>query len=503
MHLALRTAALLVALLLPGAGLTPIAPAAPASRGPSAAACDYGVQRTTAYRARGGEKAPVAVTGKRKAKVCEDGTGVLGQEPMLAVNRRGTIFLGMASKEGVLTQAGFLTGTAQSYLLRSRNDGRSWQRIALPRGINTSEGVPYVDPATDRLWVTSTNLGLPCGAPVAWSDDEGVTWRTAKKRPGCQPLSGGDWPKLFTGPYRKTAEVAAGSMPRRAVYLCNYIPSIWVAVTIACWRSDDSGETFGFLGNLPVRSLVCRSGETAGGSFHTIVHGTGQVLRDGTVVVPVDMCGTIIALRSIDNGRSWTSSSAIGKAGSVRNFLDGSAESLAQNVFMNMFFDQTLAQDDRGNLYVGWVRDGVHLAVSRDGGKSWRQLGRVSPPQVKGAVNVSVTARGRGEVALAWWGTEALTDPLLGFGEKYRGWMTHSRNALAKRPVFSSAATSAAKAPPQITNATGCCASLQMFIEYSGVRFTGKRQVRAAFVRFHRKDLPELVYGRMQLPRRG
>lgn len=149
------------------------------------------------------------------------------------------------------------------------------------------------------------------------------------------------------------------------------------------------------------------------------------------------------------------------------------------------------------------MRDGVRLAVSRDGARTWKDLGRVSPPSVKGAFNVSVTARGRGEVALAWWGTGRLTDPVLGYGEKYRGWMTYSGNALARRPRFHGAPTSRSSAPPQITSTLGCCASAQMFIEYSGVTFTGPRDVRAAFVRFPKgAALPKLVLGRMRLPAR-
>ncbi len=460
-------------------------------------ACDRGIHATTSWTPTGEDTAARRVRQARAALVCEDDTGVLGQEPMLAINKRGTLFLGMASKEGVLSQNGFLTGTAQSYLLRSRNDGRSWQRIALPKGINTSEGVPYVDRATDRLWVTSTNLSvLPCGAPVAWSDDEGATWHVTKTRPGCSPLSLGDWPKVFTGPYG--AHRPAGATSPRAAYVCNYIPAIWVALQVGCWRSDDNGRHFAFLGTLPVKSLVCRAGDVNAGSFHTIVHGTGQVLRNGDVVVPVNLCGTMIAVRSTDHGRTWSVSKAIGRAGSVRAFLDGGGESLAQNVFMNMFYDQALAQDARGNLFLGYVRKGVHLAVSRDGGRTWRALGRVSPPSMKGAFNVSVTARGRGEVALAWWGTEKLTDSLLGYGEKYRGWMTYSPDVLARRPAFRSAPTSPASAP-QITNSLGCCASTDMFIEYSGISFTGKRRIRAAFARFHGGTLPTLVLGRMQL----
>ena len=38
-----------------------------------------------------------------------------------------------------------------------------------------------------------------------------------------------------------------------------------------------------------------------------------------------------------------------------------------------------------------------------------------------------------------------------------------------------------------------------MFIEYSGIEFTGPRDVRAAFVRFGKGAIPELVLGRMRL----
>jgi len=474
-----RLVVLVAGLALLVAGAPAAATATPEPAPFNRATCDHGVQRSGPVR------------------VCEDGTGFTGQEPMLVRNSRGTLFMGMAGNEGVITQQGFLTGSAQSYLLRSRDDGRTWKRVALPKGVNLSEGLPYVDEVTDRLWVTSTNLSvLPCGSPVVWSDDEGRTWHESRKRPSCQPLGLGDWPKLFTGPYK-------GDRKGRAVYICNYIPAIWVALQIGCWRSDDHGRTFDFLGPLPVKSLVCRADSVQAQSFHTIVHGTGQVLANGDVVVPVDMCGTIITVRSSDHGESWQVSKAIGKAGSVANFLTGGDGSLAANIFMNMFFDQTLAQDDRGNLYVAWVRDGVRLAVSRNGGRTWKPLGRVSPPSVKGAFNVSVTARGNGEVALAWWGTGRLTDPVLGYGEKYRGWMTWSPDALARKPAFHSAPASRAAAPPQITSTLGCCASAQMFIEYSGITFTGPRDVRAAFVRFPKgAALPKLVLGRMKIRRR-
>ena len=48
---------------------------------------------------------------------------------MLAVNRRGTLFMGMATDKGLYEDPGRLTGTARDRLLRSRDDGRTWDRI--------------------------------------------------------------------------------------------------------------------------------------------------------------------------------------------------------------------------------------------------------------------------------------------------------------------------------------------------------------------------------------
>ena len=61
--------------------------------------------------------------------VCEHTTGAQGMEPMLAVNRRGTLFMGIATDKGLYEQPGRLTGDRRNDLLRSRDDGRTWDRI--------------------------------------------------------------------------------------------------------------------------------------------------------------------------------------------------------------------------------------------------------------------------------------------------------------------------------------------------------------------------------------
>src|SRR3954447_24075511 len=205
--------------------------------------------------------------------VCEHSTGVQGMEPMLAVNRRGTLFMGIATDKGLYEQPGELTGTARNALLRSRDDGRTWHRIPLPGGINASEGFPYVDPVTDRLFVTSfSSDATRCGQPVIHSDDEGETWTAAAAAPGCSPATRGDWPKIFSGPFKGSAP---GRFPT-AVYLCNFIPNVLVAASIGCWRSDDGGDHFAFTGYLPTLNGLCRADDVQGGTGATIVHGSGR-----------------------------------------------------------------------------------------------------------------------------------------------------------------------------------------------------------------------------------
>ena len=222
---------------------------------------------------------------------------------MLAVNRRGTMFMGIATDKGLYEQPGELTGTAENALLRSRNDGRTWRRIPLPGGINASEGFPYVDPGTDRLFVTSLSADVTrCGQPVIYSDDEGEHWTEAAGRPGCSPATLGDWPKIFAGPHRVEPP---GGYPN-AVYVCNFIPNILVAASIGCWRSDDGGDHFEFTSFLPTVNGACKAGDEQGGTGATIVHGSGRVLANGVVVVPLTVCGEPMVVRSRDEGQTWT-----------------------------------------------------------------------------------------------------------------------------------------------------------------------------------------------------
>jgi photosystem II stability/assembly factor-like uncharacterized protein len=91
---------------------------------------------------------------------------------------------GIATDKGLYEDPGRLDGAMHNALLRSRDDGRTWQRIPLSGVIDASEGFPYVDARTGRLFVTSFSSDTTrCGQPVIYSDDEGEHWTAAAERP--------------------------------------------------------------------------------------------------------------------------------------------------------------------------------------------------------------------------------------------------------------------------------------------------------------------------------
>jgi hypothetical protein len=477
------------------AALLAVAPGAVAAPGPDPK-CDFPAQATVAYRPTGDESPARSMPKAAGATVCEHTTGAQGMEPMLAVNRRGTLFMGIATDKGLYEDSGRLNGTAETALLRSRDDGRTWQRIRLPGGIDASEGFPYIDPVTDRLFVTSLSADVTrCGQPVIHSDDEGATWTEAAARPGCSPPTQGDWPKIFSGPFK---DKPPGRYPT-AVYVCNFIPNVLVAASIGCWRSDDGGNHFDFTGFLPTINGLCQAGDVQGGTGATIVHGSGRVLANGDVVVPLTVCGRPAVVLSSDEGKTWRGIATGGRSLGLEDMIalrEGFVLAVTDHVW-----SENLAVDDRDNLYFAYVRDGVHLMVSRDGGRSWRHLGIVTPPGIVHAVVASVTTRGS-EVALTYYATPDKGDAFGAYGMNWRAWMTYSPDALAAQPEFRSAPTSPESAPTMSASMPGCCTTDQTFLEYTGVKFVSPTEVRGAFTRWTGKHLPELMLTKLRLPAR-
>src|SRR4051794_40537698 len=100
------------------AALLAVTPGAVAAPAPDPT-CDFPAQATANYRPTGDESPARPTHGAASAPVCEHTTGAQGMEPMLAVNRRGTLFMGIATDKGLYEQPGRLNGMAENYLLRS------------------------------------------------------------------------------------------------------------------------------------------------------------------------------------------------------------------------------------------------------------------------------------------------------------------------------------------------------------------------------------------------
>ena len=367
-----------------GVVLLAVAPAAVAAPAPDPT-CDFPAQATV----------PAGAT------VCEHTTGAQGMEPMLAVNRRGTLFMGMATDKGLYEDPGEAHRDRPE---RPAAQPRRRPHLAahpLPGGIDASEGFPYIDPVTDRLFVTSVSADATrCGQPVIHSDDEGATWTAAAARPGCSPATARG---LAEDLQRPVQGQGAGPLPDRRLRLQLHPehPRRRVDRLLALRRRR---------GPLRVHRIPADDQRP--------LQGRGRPGRHGGDDRPRQRAGARERRRrrpadrvrlprggaqqrrgeDVDGDRHRGTERRAG--GHPRAGARDSCSAITDHVW-----SENLAIDDHDNLYFAYIRDGVHLMVSRDGGRSWRQLGIVTPPSIVHAIVVSVTARGSGEVALSYYAT--------------------------------------------------------------------------------------------------
>jgi hypothetical protein len=427
--------------------------------------------------------------------LCERATGVSGAESMAVVDNRDTVFLSAVASDA----------EDRTAILRSRDSGRTWSTLRLPKGFATHEAHLTPDPVTGRLFITSLGLGQSsekgpeCGTPLAYSDDEGSTWHMAATRPGCPYTNLGDWPKVFTGPYKGRP---LGSYSR-AVYHCNIGPAVLTNPLVGCWRSDDGGATFAFQSFLPTLPLAGSCGTEPP---FPVLHATGSVDAAGVVRVPLTTCGRIGIMTSEDHAKTWRWTDvghAASNAGTASKVLTEPGTPPVDN-FLNGLISNVLDEDTDGNLYLTWVDRVVQLAVSKDGGKTWK-VRAVSPPSLRAQLP-SLDARRAGEVALSYVAT---ADPGgTDVSHRWKAWMSYSADASASRPVFSSGAIS----PRTVfTDGPGkpCCFGRSdsdgaIFGEYTGVEFAPDGAAWAGFLRFAADgSTAELVSGELRLPSRA
>jgi hypothetical protein len=144
------------------------------------------------------------------------------------------------------------------------------------------------------------------------------------------------------------------------------------------------------LGDLIFMSTSTDGGLTWGPAKNTAdsasgIGGQPLVLPNGTVVVPISTLGAMIAFRSTDGGKSWTSSSFIANQnfrGEDGNLRDG--------------FGMPTAQiDGAGKIYMVWPDCSFHSGCSTDdlvlttstNGTTWTKIARIPIDPIKSTVD--------------------------------------------------------------------------------------------------------------------
>ena len=375
------------------AGLVTPTPAPPAG-----AAGSDGAARVVAHRA-GGRTVPAT----RLPSVVTQEVGHDAAEPTLGVARNGDLFYAAVEQ---ITGANPLPSID---VLRSEDRGATWE-VASPRiagqNVHASTGDPYVyvDRTSQGSRVFTVDLqGYLCSL-LSFSDDGGETWTTNPL--GCgRPY--GDHQTVFAG---RPVEGVTTLYPK-IVYYCYQD-----VVSSACSKSLDGDITFVPAGGPSFPGIDASSGEFCGG-----LHGHGYAGPDGTIYIPKGHCGFPWFALSKDEGSTWTR---------VQVADLGSAD-----------HEASVAADARGNVYYAYIATNKlpYLVVSRDGGETWGKPLMVGRPGVVETSLPSLDIGKSGLVAVAYMGTRDAPNAETGYAAvEWDGYVTTTRNATARNPLFAS-----------------------------------------------------------------
>ncbi|MCW2970867.1 MAG: hypothetical protein JWO23_1994 [Solirubrobacterales bacterium] len=407
---ALSVTAALAAVL--GALLASPAPAPAAAR--ANVGCNSGWP-VVAYRAT--EGATQSQSAPRLPVACATATGYATSETTLALSNGGAIFFSPANSENSLAL--------------STDHGASWSLVA-PLSLqytslwNTVDPQVVLDRRTGRLFWAHTTYTLDLRAPLpdqsaaSWlvptavanahgfqvysTGDEGRSWTTADYR----NENTADWEKLFLGPAPPASTGAAQpSGYPNVIYLCANAPLEVIGVGRACYKSLDGGATFSLTGYV-------QPSPSAPAGCPALAQNTGVVGSDGTLYIPQSCAGGTYLATSANEGASYTWQQVTGAP---------PASSLGATV--------QLALDQGGDLYVLWTAaDALRLAISADGGHSWRAPLTVSAPGLHNITLPALAAGPTGAIGISYY---ASSDPSV---KSLSAYISQTDDALAPNPLF-------------------------------------------------------------------
>jgi BNR repeat-like domain len=333
-------------------------------------------------------------------------------EPTLAITKNGDIFFPSIN----------VYETNHVEVLKSSNGGAKWTEVSPRLGAQNRHAASldpyvYVDEDTGRLF--NIDLTVACSI-LSFSDDEGKSWTTNPLACG-RPVN--DHQTLFGGPPVDSPTVGYENL----VYYC------WNDVaSTSCSKSLDGGLSFHPTGGPVFAGMQPSTGKEV--PFCGGLAGHGVVDQKGVVYLPKESCLQPWLGISRDEGKTWEN---------VRISKKSAGDGI---------LDPSVAVDRAGNVYYAWTGGDRHiyLSVSKNGGKKWSKPVVVDAPKVREANIGTITVGKPGNVAIAYYGSENSPwkdscdgndkcDTYEWTDVTWNGYMTVTKNALAKGPTFFSA----------------------------------------------------------------
>jgi hypothetical protein len=359
-------------------------------------------------------------------------------EPTLGVHPGGEVFV-----------TAFEGADLNWQVIRSDDEGDNWASVGPgPGGGPTRTHVTSLDPYIymdgsadgDSARVYTVDLYVGCSF-LSYSDDKGDSWITNPAACG-QPAN--DHQTLFAGPPVSSSTIGYHNV----VYYC------WNDIArpgAGCSKSLDGGLTFVPVGR-PFEAPDCDQAT-----------GHGYAGPDGTIYVPRANCQPELAI-SRDEGATWdvVQIAEIGASG---------------------YHEAGVVADKKGNVYFLWMAADrlPHLAISRDGGKTWGKPMQVGAPGVNETNLPTIAIGNNGRIAIAYMGTAnspgkpwdfegclpGCDEVPMSYGPvTWNGYIGMTANALAKRPLFYTAAVNDPSNPlVRGTCGPGRCAPVGDFID--------------------------------------
>lgn len=306
-----------------------------------------------------------------------------------------TGFTGAGEPNIGIAKDGTIYSTVTAGVVRSTDNGKSFTKVTPPGHVATLDPFLYVDTSTGRVY--KSDLAGTCQL-LSYSDDRGTTWTS---QPAACNLS--DHQSITAGPPVSSPTVGYPNV----VYNCSQTVGYnGYSFASGCDRSIDGGRTFAPTGSFAFSDPSPYGAGAGSGDSGIPGHCLGDVGAihagsDGTLYVPRGWCGQPWLAISRDEGLTWTRTQ-VAKNG-MNTTVSGGFGLVAPGSGQSDY-QATVMADRAGHVFFFWIGldRQAYLATSYDGGRTFGQPLRVSPPEVTEAWGPAIDLDGKGRVALAY-----------------------------------------------------------------------------------------------------